>query len=533
MPQFSPAAMLTTLAIVMFPVLAADARAQLLLEVDGVELHGRARLVMSGAGSCNVLETDTSYEEYKANHGAPMDVWRLDFSVRNGSGRWLDHLIAHFGIDSEWPDCTNWSGPDVVQLRDLNPEVPLKDIWVAWSGSHGVIQETGRNVVAPNETLTDTEFFIVLRGDPEPQFTNWSMDFDFGSDVESTPEQDRAFWRLVQDSTNPDNIESYLTYFPNGEYAQWAEQRLADLRAGGWLSPLDATPPSPSRPASSAALPPASTAQENLFWQSIMTSTNPAMFEAYLAQFPSGVFRALAEARLAELRAPATNVPAAAGSRRVDAAGSPGSGSRTAGGRDAPSRPGEVFRDCDGCPEMVVMPGGGLALGRYEVTVGEYRAFAGATGGGAGDCGVGVGSWRNPLFPQTDRHPVVCASWDDAQAYVLWLGRTAGAEYRLPAEAEWERAASGSQRGCDSERTGIRGTCPVGSYGSNAAGLSDMVGNVWEWTEDCLGSNCGRRVLRGGSWGDFAGLQRPGARARDNTDVRSSYGGFRVARTLD
>ena len=87
MPQFNPAAMLTTLAVVLFPVLAADARAQLLLEVDGVELHGRARRVMSGAGSCNVLETDTSYEAYKTNHGAPMDVWRLDFSVRNRSGR--------------------------------------------------------------------------------------------------------------------------------------------------------------------------------------------------------------------------------------------------------------------------------------------------------------------------------------------------------------------------------------------------------------------------------------------------------------
>ena len=46
-------------------------------------------------------------------------------------------------------------------------------------------------------------------------------------------------------------------------------------------------------------------------------------------------------------------------------------------------------------------------------------------------------SWRNPGFPQTDRHPVTCVSWDDAQAYVSWLGRTAGAEYRLPAEAEW------------------------------------------------------------------------------------------------
>ena len=58
-----------------------------LLETDGIELRGEAQLVMSGGGTCNVLESDTSYEAKKENHGAPMDVWRLDFSVRNGSGR--------------------------------------------------------------------------------------------------------------------------------------------------------------------------------------------------------------------------------------------------------------------------------------------------------------------------------------------------------------------------------------------------------------------------------------------------------------
>ena len=278
----------------------------------------------------------------------------------------------------------------------------------------------------------------------------------------------------------------------------------------------------------SAAPPPATAEQETVFWQSIVNSTNPAMFEAYLAQFPNGVFRALAEARLAELRAGADNVPGGAVSRRADAARSPASGFRSTGGRDAPRRPGDVFRDCDECPEMVVMPGGRLALGRYEVTVGEYRAFAVATGGGASDCGVG-----NPLFPQTDRHPVMCVSWDDAQAYVSWLGRTAGAEYRLPAEAEWERAAVGSQRGCDMNRTGNFGTCPVGSYGSNAAGLSDMVGNVWEWTEDCDEGNCGRRVLRGGSWFYDAENQRPGARTGSGSVNRNYFLGFRVARTLD
>ena len=275
----------------------------------------------------------------------------------------------------------------------------------------------------------------------------------------------------------------------------------------------------------SAAPPPATAEQENLFWQSVMNSPNPAMFEAYLAQFPNGVFRALAEARLAELRAGADNVPGGAVSRRADAAGSPASGFRSTGGRDAPRRPGEVFRDCDACPEMVVMPGGRLALGRYEVTVGEYRAFAVATGGGGGDCGIGS--------PQTDRHPVTCVSWDDAQAYVTWLSRTTGARYRLPTEAEWERAASGSQRGCDSERTGISETCPVGSYGSNAAGLSDMVGNLWEWTEDCYEGNCGRRVVRGSSWNYTAEYQRPGARDGGSSDVRGGLDGFRVARTLD
>ena len=281
--------------------------------------------------------------------------------------------------------------------------------------------------------------------------------------------------------------------------------------------------------AAQQATPAATPEQENLFWQSIMESTNPAMFEAYLAQFPGGVFRALAEARLAELRAPADNAPGGAVSRRADTAGSPGSGSRPAGGADAPRRPGEVFRDCYECPEMVVMPGGGLALGRYEVTVGEYRAFASATGGGADECYAEY-SWRNPGFypgfSQTERHPVTCVSWDDAQAYVSWLSRTAGETYRLPTEAEWEGAAAGSQRGCDRARTGNGGTCPVGSYGLNAAGLSDMVGNLWEWTEDCWERDCGRRVLRGGSWNNGAENQRPGTRNSIDTGGRNYVIGF-------
>ena len=94
--------------------MAADASAQQLLETDGIELHGTARVVTSAAGTCNVLEashTATEYERMQANHGQPLDVWQLDFSVRNGSGRWLDHLIALYGIEARRPDCTNWTGP--------------------------------------------------------------------------------------------------------------------------------------------------------------------------------------------------------------------------------------------------------------------------------------------------------------------------------------------------------------------------------------------------------------------------------------
>jgi len=288
---------------------------------------------------------------------------------------------------------------------------------------------------------------------------------------------------------------------------------------------------------------PASAELDGLFWQSIMNSTNPAEFEAYLAQFPNGVFRALAQARLAALRSAAAD-PRAGAETRVTGAGAPASGSRVAGARvsgtaapafgaaaaDARWRPGEVFRDCAECPEMVVLPRGSLAMGRYEVTVGEYRAFASATGGGGNDC-VDGDSWRDPGIPQTDRHPVTCVSWYDAQAYVSWLSRTTGMTYRLPTEAEWARAAAGSQPGCYVEPTGSSGTCPVGSYGSNTEGLSDMVGNLWEWVEDCSEGDCSRRGLRGGSWLDQD--QRPGARGWGRAGLRNFSLGFRVSRRLD
>ena len=306
-----------------------------------------------------------------------------------------------------------------------------------------------------------------------------------------------------------------------------AGARVIDGRAAGY----EATSTAGARSASPAAQrQPATAEQENLFWQSIADSTDPADFEAYLEVFPNGVFRRLAENRLAALRSPGGGAPAPAGRP----AGAP---APAAGRVDAPRRPGDVFRDCAECPEMVVLAGGGLAMGRYEVTVGEYRAFASAAGGGAGGGCLTVGdgdSWRDPGYPQTDRHPVTCVSWNDAQEYVAWLSRRTGATYRLPTAAEWERAAAGTPAGvgCGDRRLD-EGACPVGSYGANAAGLSDMVGNLWEWTSDCSEGDCGYRVGRGGAWLGRPGDRRPGARVLDPAGLRVAYQGFRVSRTLD
>ena len=315
---------------------------------------------------------------------------------------------------------------------------------------------------------------------------------------------------------------------PSGAAPRTFRQQPAAV--GSAAVPAGQQSASTGQPPAPAAATAATAELEGLFWQSMMNSTNPAEFEAYLSQFPNGVFRALAEARLAALRSPGGAAPGVgtgvggpgspAPGRPSVGASAPVSGLASAG--DSPRRPGDVFRDCAECPEMVVMADGRLALGRYEVTVGEYRAFASATGGGC---------WRDPGFPQTDRHPVTCVSWDDAQAYVSWLSRRTGAAYRLPSEAEWERAAAGSQAGCYITRTGTLGTCPVGTYSSNAAGLSDMVGNLWEWMSDCWEGNCGRRVVRGGSWLNPAEVLRPGARLWFAAGLRGISQGFRVSRT--
>ena len=194
-----------------------------------------------------------------------------------------------------------------------------------------------------------------------------------------------------------------------------------------------------------------------------------------------------------------------------------------------PPAAGEVFRDCDVCPEMVPLPEGDLALGRYEVTLEEYRAFAEAVPNAAeARCGLLPRSWRNPGYLQTGRHPVACVSWNEAQVYAEWLSLRTGYQYRLPTEAEWDRGAVGSPRGC----FGMGGTCAVGSFEPSDAGIFDMLGNLREWTDSCWAGDCGRKVTRGAHWRQPIRWQRSDARAWAAPGRRDFRTGFRVARTL-
>ena len=157
-----------------FLVMVTDGHAKRLLETDGIELRGTARVVTYGAAVCNVLEekyTEQEYEKLKANHGQPLNVWQLDFSVYNGSGKWLDHLIARYGIESKWPPCTNWSGDGPGGGPSGTYSGPVE-----WASSIGHIQKSGRNVVAPGATLTATTFIIAFH-EEQPRFANWSLDF--------------------------------------------------------------------------------------------------------------------------------------------------------------------------------------------------------------------------------------------------------------------------------------------------------------------------------------------------------------------
>jgi formylglycine-generating enzyme required for sulfatase activity len=290
-------------------------------------------------------------------------------------------------------------------------------------------------------------------------------------------------------------------------------------------------------------------------------------------------------------------------------------------GEECALKPKDVFKECDDCPEMMVVPAGSFtmgspaseagrvgddvpqrsvtlakpfAVGKFHITADQFAAFVADSGYDAGSkCWLFEGgqyverssrSWRNPGFSQAGTHPAVCVNWDDAKAYVAWMARKTGKTYRLLTEAEWEYAArgrtepgqypryffgddekdlcrygNGADQAAKSSVPGAKDwpvapcndgyayTSPVGSFAANGFGLYDMLGNAWQWTEDCYhdsyngapsdGSawttgDCSRRVLRGGSWSSLASRLRVADRFWGFAVDRGNFDGFRLGRTL-
>ena len=205
-----------------------------------------------------------------------------------------------------------------------------------------------------------------------------------------------------------------------------------------------------------------------------------------------------------------------------------------------------------------------FAVGKYEVTFAEWDACI--AGGGCGGYRPKDGGWGR------DDRPVINVNWNDVQSYVKWLSRKTGSRYRLLSEAEWEyvaRAGSttvypwGSQASRDHANYGHDDCCvghsegadrwvntsPVGSFEGNPFGLHDLLGNVWEWVEDCwhgsyvgapengsawtTGGDCRSRIMRGGAWQSFPRFLRSALRQKIGLGIgsRSSKYGFRIART--
>ena len=374
--------------------------------------------------------------------------------------------------------------------------------------------------------------------------------------------------------------------------ACFAQSVLAQVSDGKGLTPLEGVLP---------------ITDDRAFWDSVKDSRDVAELQAYLAQFPQGLFATLAAIRIRALGGSGVSTPQTPPQ------------TPSIGQRQNPA-PGQIIKDCAACPEMLVIPAGSFtmgssaaeqalanagglaasltgrenpqhrvnirsfAAGRYAISKGEFATFVRAKGyqteAERGDgCFAWNGkewkkdaayNWRNVGFAQADNHPVVCVSWNDAQAYIAWLNQSSGQTYRLLSEAEREYAARGgtqtafwwgdsintAQANYAGTGTSYNGspkgeyrqaTVPVNSFSPNPFGLYNVHGNVWEWVEDCWSENysgaptdgsawttgdCRYRVLRGGSWVNLPTNLRSAYRIRYSPDIRGGSYGLRLARTL-
>ena len=510
-----------------------------LYERDGVVLEGTVRIANREDAVCQVLaanESPESYERMKANHGQPLHVWRLDFAVRNRSGRRLEQLKAHFSIASEWPPCTTWSGP---QSRYDRP--------VQWASSFETLQQAAG--MEPGGEVADTVYMLAFH-DQQPRFESWQVDFRFAADSPAAPAGTGSAVRESSVGTGqlPPAVQVDLHLrkaeqaLRDGDAAtaRTAMERLDTLQAEHRLEPDSEDRYRQAQAWASAGEPERAVAAAVRYLQ--------------------------AGGRDAEHYEEALDLINREGSPEPAPAGGPADGSPAA---EAP-RPGES-REFDGM-EFVWIPAGeflmgstsseatddqrpvtrvrisrGYWLGKYEVTQGQWEAVMGSNPSFFDECGPDC--------------PVEHVSWEDAQAFLRQLnGRTGGSRYRLPTEAEWEYAARAGTTGdrygtldaiawytdnsTTSSTSPLGSTQPVGQKMPNAWGLHDMLGNVSELVQDWAGEYPGgavtdpagplsgsHRLHRGCGWASFDFWCRSPKRLSVWPVTPSPNHGFRLLRT--
>jgi formylglycine-generating enzyme required for sulfatase activity len=363
----------------------------------------------------------------------------------------------------------------------------------------GVISavDVGRYLRAHVLNLPGSNFTPQYGRLPDPEFTEGEFLFRIPHSGDSVAAQ---AWAAVKDSTSIAMLEQFRTLYPRSVQAPFAAARIEELKQARIVAVVPAVPsrPEPAPPRTVATVPPVA----------------PAVPPATIAPCGGGARTVSFSSRCA--------TPLSAAEERA-------------------LKPKDVFRECDNCPEMVVVPAGSFmmgstsseiaaptnefpypslfrpegpqlklegpqrrvtiarpfAVGRFAVTFDEWDACI-----ADGDC--------NGYQPKDEgwgrgKRPVINVNWDDAKTYAAWLSRKTGRTYRLLSEAEREYAAragtttafwwgpsiSTSQANYDSNytfagRAEFRGkTVPVDSFAPNPWGLYNVHGNVLEWVEDC------------------------------------------------
>ena len=434
--------------------------------------------------------------------------------------------------------------------------------------------------------------------------------------------QEKGAWVVASDADTIEAYELFLLAWPEGSHVPAAKEQLRKLRlrdgdeaerafaavrhadSASAVAEFLASYPESALAAEARALHTALVAREEADRRA-MAGDDPAVSKAFPATYSKGNLADQVRTRLQSLATglawrPSRRVLLVGGALVIGAVGiwlvtapssvqrSPTDGVPLSPERERALKPKDSFKECDACPEMIVVPAGSFAMGSPEHEVGRRndedprhtvtfaRPFA------VGRFSVTFEQWDacisdsgcNGYRPADEgwgrgRRPAINVSWDDAKTYVAWLSRKTGKAYRLLSEAEreyvtragtttpfwWGGSISTSQANYDGRYAygggavgEYRGkTLPVDSFQPNPWGLYQVHGNVWEWVEDCqhddyrgapsdgsawMSGDCSRRVVRGGSWANDARDLRAAGRLAGTVGGRDVILGFRVGRSL-